>query len=249
MDLNAGGVLDLSDPIVWLTKPFVGTLFVRTIFDELLRIAPPEHRGAIEKQFQLTVRLRKKLKLDEARQNEARIFTECVDFLQRWEKRLQHGGPRHKLKNPVSIEQKVAMARCARSAQLAQLSSRLAMTSSKENRRQWMDKENGRHWIHDVHRWKEFTSLGTEQREIVLKVLPYIPKLHPRDRQRAKLAAFLAQFLSGLPIDIDATERSPKREIPNAWYSPGQAVKFVREVSETQNSRQLSGRKPCRSQR
>ena len=209
MDIDAEGVRNLSDPLVWLKYPHVGRDYVRSMYGRLILSAPEEHRAAIREHLQAMERLRTKLKLDEASKKEALLFNQSLDYLQQWEKRLQHGGARPKLGEAVSFEQKVEMARIAGLPEIARLALRLAETS----------KGHGRQWTNQVPRWEEFSALPASTREVVAKLPPHIAELKHVDCKPAKLAAFIAQFLCGLPVDLNA----------NLWFSPGHAVKLVRE--------------------
>jgi hypothetical protein len=128
----------------------------------------------------------------------------------------------------------MAFARAARQPRIVRIAGRLAE----------MSKGNGSQWVQEVPRWKEFTALRPTERETLEALLPFILRLRSADRQASKIAAFMAQFLCGLSIDIKASGSTASRArgatIPKDWYAPGYAAKLVR-IAIAQNDAQTGG--------
>jgi hypothetical protein len=94
-----------------------------------------------------------------------------------------------------------------------------------------MSNGHGSQWVHEVPKWKEFAALRSTERDIITRLLPFIVGFRRADRQPAAIAAFIAQFLCGLAIHINAsvtTDSQRRTKIPSDWYSPNYAVKIAR---------------------
>lgn len=227
MDISADGVLNLADWRVWMLKPDVA---YRAALDNLFRSAqwnaPEQARQAIEEHYRLILEVRRKSKakgLDDARQQEQELLTSSYEELVARLARLQQGGVRNaKLRRRLTADEVVAFTRVARQPRILRIAVRLAD----------MSKGHGSQWVHDVPRWKEFAALRPAEREIVIRLLPFILGFRTADRQRSKVAPFIAQFLCGLAIDINASVNTDapvrRAKIPKGWYSPDYAAKIVR---------------------
>ena len=173
----------------------------------------------LQEQYELIDRFVRKLPLNENEQGRVRQMLAAFyahhsnELLRR-----RRGGPHPKLGVTVTVEDMIKMARVADSPPVKSIATIISGLSERDDR-----------YLKSTEESVEFRSLSKEQRRVVSRLLSEIPKLSRRDRQPASLAAFIAQFLCGLPVDVYSTARNGNRKIPNGWFYPGQAVKFVRQ--------------------
>jgi hypothetical protein len=224
MDIRAEGLLNIADWRTWMLQPdaaFQSTL--ENLFRSVRWNAPEEARRAIDEHYRMIVEVRKRSKsksLDNAREQERVLFTLSYEELVARLASLQHGGVRNaKLRRRLSPLEATALARAARQPRIVRIAARLAE----------MSKGHGSQWVQEVPRWKELTALRPPEREIVSKLLPFILGFKIADRQASKIASFIAQFLCGLAIDINASISIGRgMKTPKSWYSPDYAAKVAR---------------------